>query len=146
MQLWAGAGLAVLLALVCGLTGRSQSNGGGGGMGQGNGNAHPFSPHQDLGTMVAGGDDNPLMMERRVRTLNIQRQKQMVSDSDKLLKLARELNEEVAARNAGTLTPEELRKIAEIEKLAHNVKQRMTDGVGQPAETLPPTSAIFPNR
>ena len=39
-----------------------------------------------------------------MRALNTERQKQMVSDTDKLLKLARELNDEVAKANTGTLT------------------------------------------
>ena len=38
-------------------------------------------------------DDRTLMVERRMRALNIERQKQMVADADKLLKLARELND-----------------------------------------------------
>lgn len=143
--LWAGVRLAVLLALVCGSMGRSQSAGGNGGMGQGNGSTRPFSPRQDMDTMMAPGDDNPAMIERRLRALNTQRQKQMVADTDKLLKVARELNEEVAARNGGALTPEELHKIAEIEKLAHNVKERMTNGVGQPAGMLAPP-IMFPSR
>ncbi len=67
------------------------------------------------------------MAERRIRALNIQRQKQMVADTDKLLKLAKELNEEVAKANTGTLTQDELHKIADIEKLARNVRQRMTE-------------------
>jgi hypothetical protein len=93
---------------------------------------------------MPAGDDNPVMVERRLLALNAQRQKQMVADTDKLLKLAKELNEEVAARNGGALTSEELRKIAEIEKLAHNVKERMANGVGQPAEMLS-SPIMFPN-
>jgi hypothetical protein len=62
----------------------------------------------------------------------------MVSDTDKLLKLAKELNEEVAAQNTGTLTSAEMRKIADIEKLARNVRQMMTDGAGEPQSTIPP--------
>jgi len=70
----------------------------------------------------------------------------MISDSDKLLKLARELNEEVAKENTGTLTLDELHKIAEIEKLARNVRQRMTEGAGEPQSTMPPPAPmIFPS-
>ncbi len=60
--------------------------------------------------------------------LNVERQKQMVSDANKLLKLARELNDEVATANTGTFTPDQLHKIAEIEKLARSVRERMADG------------------
>jgi hypothetical protein len=147
LRLCAMLGLAILLALVCELPGRSQSSGGSNsGQGQGQGNMHsPYSPRQDLSTLSLD-DADPAMVERRIRALNIQRQKQMISDSDKLLKLARELNEEVAKENTGTLTLDELHKIAEIEKLARNVRQRMTEGAGEPQSTMPPPAPmIFPS-
>lgn len=72
------------------------------------------------------------MAARRMRAMNIERQKSMVSDADKLLKLARELNGEIENSNPSALTPVQLRKISDIEKLARNVKQKMsvsfTDG------------------
>jgi hypothetical protein len=83
------------------------------------------------------------MAQRRIRALNSDRQKQIVADTDKLLKLARELNDEVAKANSGTLTPDELHKIADIEKLARNVRQRMTDGAGAPQTNFPPPM-LFP--
>jgi len=81
----------------------------------------PRSPFEGL---------DPITVERQMRALNAERQKSMVSDADKLLKLARELNAEVAARGTNSLTPEELRKVDEIEKLARNVKQKMVRTVG----------------
>ena len=42
----------------------------------------------------------------------------MVDDTDKLLKLVTELNSEISRTNTSTLTPEQLRRVAEIEKLA----------------------------
>ena len=100
-------------------------------------------PHPDLGSL-SSDDADPAIVERRIRALNIQRQKQIVADTDKLLKLARELNEEVAKANTGTLTPDEMHKIADIEKLARNVRQRMTESVGEPQiNMLPPIP--YPN-
>jgi len=90
------------------------------------------------------GDYDPIMMERRIRALNDERQKDMVSDTDKLLKLAQELNDEIAAKNAGTLTFDQLHKIAEIEKLARSVKEKMADGVGQPPPVGPQAPLVFP--
>ena len=153
LRLCAGLGWAVLLVLVCGLVcalpGRSQSSGGSnGGLGQGQ---RDMRPHPDLDA-YATDDPDPAMVERRIRALNIERQKQIVADTDKLLKLTRELNEEVAKANTGTLTSDELHKIAEIEKLARNVRQRMTEGVGEPQipmllPVLPPvpSSITFPS-
>jgi hypothetical protein len=64
--------------------------------------------------------------DQQLRALNDARQKSMVADAARLLKLAGELNAEVGSANPGTLTPAELRKVAEIEKLAHNVKEKMS--------------------
>jgi hypothetical protein len=76
--------------------------------------------------------------QRRAKMLNNERHKSLVSDSDKLFKLATELNDEIAHSNSGSLTPDQLRKVAEIEKLAHNVRDKMT-------QTLPPPSTnLFP--
>jgi hypothetical protein len=49
----------------------------------------------------------------------------MVSDADKLLKLANDLNREPAALHNGSSTSEDLRTVSEIAKLAHNVKWKM---------------------
>jgi hypothetical protein len=67
--------------------------------------------------------------ERQLRLLNADRQKSMVADTNKLLKLARELDSEIAAPNADTPTPAQMRKVAEIEKLAHSVKEKMSTSV-----------------
>ena len=84
------------------------------------------SPSSDAhGPSIIGRLMIPSMMERRIRALNNERQKEMVTDTNKLLKLAQDLNDEIAAKNAGTLTFDQLRKIAEIEKLAHSVKEKM---------------------
>lgn len=95
---------------------------------------------------AAPGDFDPTMMERRIRALNNERQKDMVSDTDKLLKLAQELNDEIAAKNAGTLTFDQLHKIAEIEKLAHSVKEKMADAVGQPTPAGRQVPLVFPTQ
>ena len=94
--------------------------------------------------MSSPDDYDTVMAEKRLRALNIERQKQMVADADKLLKLAKELNDEVAASNSGTLTPEQLHKIAEIEKLARSVKERMTAAAVQPQPALTPPSFVYP--
>jgi hypothetical protein len=144
LRLSTGMGSAFLLVLACGLVcgsaGRSQSQGGSnGGQGQGMGD---MRPHHEVSTL-SPDDVDPAMAERRIRALNNERQKQIVSDTDKLLKLARELNEEVAKANTGSLNMDELHKIADIEKLARNVRQRMTETVGEPQSTMP-QPMVFP--
>jgi len=82
---------------------------------------NPFADRQPV---------DPVMAARQMRALNLQRQKTMVADADKLLQLARQLNEEVAAGKSETLTPAQLHKVAEIGKLARKVKQEMVFSVG----------------
>jgi hypothetical protein len=74
-------------------------------------------------------DADPFQDERRLRALNSARQKSMVSDTEKLLRLATELNAEMAGEKGATLTVAQMRKVAEIEKLARNVKDKMSTSV-----------------
>jgi hypothetical protein len=76
--------------------------------------------------------------EKLLRALNADRQKALVSDANKLLRLVNELNTEIAGKQPDALTPDQLRKMAEIEKLAHSVKDKMTTSVrGLPAFQAP---------
>ena len=50
-----------------------------------------------------------------------------------------ELNAEIARSNPDSLDPNQIRKVAEIEKLAHNVKDKMSTSVrGTPPFRPPP--------
>lgn len=74
------------------------------------------------------------MQAKRIAELNKVRQKAMISDAEKLLRLAHELNEDANAGGAGLSPAERMHKAAEIEKLAKQVKDKMTYAVGEPAE------------
>ncbi len=76
--------------------------------------------------------------KKRLRLLNVERQKEIVSDTARLLQLAQELNAEVAGKEASGMTAEDLRKVAEIGKLAKSVKQKMSFGVGSSPSLLDP--------
>ena len=67
--------------------------------------------------------------ERRIRELNVQRQKEMMSDTEKLLKMTADLNAEVAKNHTAELTPDQLRTLQKIEKLAKSVKDKMSNPV-----------------
>ena len=56
---------------------------------------------------------------------NDDRQKQLVDDTNKLLSLATELKTDVDKTNKDTLSLDVIKKADEIEKLAHNVKEKM---------------------
>ncbi len=77
---------------------------------------------------------------KRLRLLNSERQKSIVSDTEKLLKLAKELNDEVAGSDSSSMTDAQLRKVAEIGKLARSVKEKMSFSVGpNPVPSNPPS-------
>jgi hypothetical protein len=63
--------------------------------------------------------------QRMEKARNVDRQKQLEQDTDKLLALAKELKEEVGKSNKNTLSIDVVKKAAEIEKLAKSVKDRM---------------------
>jgi hypothetical protein len=67
--------------------------------------------------------------EKLLQALNADRQKSMVSDANKLLRLVDELNSEIARNNPDSLSAAQLRKVAEIEKLAHKVRDEMSTSV-----------------
>jgi len=75
------------------------------------------------------GDGTLNMQTRRIKALNIERQKALVSDTDDLLKLTKQLNEEVARDRSTSLTPEQVRMLAKIEKLAKSVREKMSEPV-----------------
>jgi hypothetical protein len=132
----AGLAMVFLFALTSGGAGHSQST---------TIQGHSPIPRQDVETLSAD-DANPTSTQKRQLALNAQRQKQMVADASKLLKLAQELNDEVAASHPGAWAPEQLRKIAEIEKLARSVREKMIDGAGAPEPYPMAPIATFPVR
>lgn len=72
------------------------------------------------------GKDPNSPEQKRLRALNAQRQKDLVSDTEKLLKLAKELNEEMAQDGSGNLKRDQLHKVEEIAKLAKSVREKMS--------------------
>ena len=65
------------------------------------------------------------MQEQRARAAQDERHKRMAQDADKLLELATELKADVdkATKNETSVTA--FQKANEIEKLAHDVKERL---------------------
>jgi hypothetical protein len=61
---------------------------------------------------------------------NAERRKQIADDSARLLKLATDLKSEVDKTTKDTLSIHVIRKADEIEKLAHDVKEKMKLTVG----------------
>jgi hypothetical protein len=64
-------------------------------------------------------------LERMEKARNVERQQQLVRDTDKLFALAKDLKDQVSKSNKDTLSIDVVKKAAEIEKLAKSVKDRM---------------------
>jgi hypothetical protein len=82
-----------------------------------------------FGPLFNDQDNDAAFAQRQIDALNAARQKALVSDTDKLLKLAQELNSEIAVNDPASLTSDQVRKIASIEKLARNVRQKMSESI-----------------
>jgi hypothetical protein len=73
------------------------------------------------------GMSQPQMMQRaeQRRMLMSERQKRLVSDTDKLVALTTALKEQMDESNKDVLSLDMVKKAEEIEKLAHSVKERI---------------------
>ena len=72
-----------------------------------------------------GTPKNPTFADMQYSRYIAARLKSMNSDAEKLLRLAVELNAKIDPAGSGSLSREDLSKVGEIEKLAHNVKWKM---------------------
>ncbi len=81
---------------------------------------------------LTGTDDEPpdiatIEMERKqIKLMNEERQKHLVSDTDKLLRLAGELRSDVNGTSKSGVSADTVRKANEIEKLARGIRSKMT--------------------
>lgn len=106
----------------------------------------PRGQMSDGTSPLAGDIGNPEMEAKRLNALNAERQKSLVSDTNKLVKLTAELNAQINGTHPGSLTGAQLRMVAEIEKLAHTIREKMCTSVkGVPQLGLPAPAFIPPN-
>jgi len=88
-------------------------------------------PQRQRGPLT-GADDQPpdiatMEMERKqLKLMNEQRQKHLVSDTDKLLRLAEELRSDANDSGKNVASADLARKANEIEKLAKGIRSKMT--------------------
>jgi len=90
--------------------------------------AHVFAQQrgvQPIPTPVPQEPEPTPAQRELAKKANLERQAEIKRDTDKLLKLATELKQYVDKTNADMLSLDVLKKAEEIEKLAHNVKERM---------------------
>ena len=95
--------------------------------------AFPQNPNPPFPTPLPPGtpapptaDEGQAKMEREMaKKVNHDRQVALKRDTDKLLKLATELKQDVDKSSENTLSVDVVKKAEEIEKLAHSVKEKM---------------------
>jgi hypothetical protein len=103
------------------------------------------------GPIIGSGSSprlNPLdakMQQTRLNALNAARQQSLVSDTDKLVKLAAQLNAQINSAHQAQLTPDQLRTVAEIEKLAKSIREKMSDAESGAPSFSAPAGIGFPS-
>lgn len=88
----------------------------------------PANPASPFSTGPSADPAREHMMHDMIRARNEERQKEIVDDTQHLLDLARQLQDDVAKSNKNELSLSVVNTAAEIEKLAKTVKDKMRDG------------------
>jgi nitric oxide reductase activation protein len=103
-----------------GMPGGASTGGRSGGRGQ-------QMPQQQQPSPIApeAGPNDGKLEHDQAKLRNMDRQKQIVSDTQKLVALANELQADVQKSNKDTLSLDVIRKADEIEKLAKSVREKM---------------------
>ncbi len=114
-----------------------------------NPNGRPYSRAQTQnpgGPPQAGDPGSPELNAKQLDTLNAARQKSLVSDTQKLVKLTAELNAQINSADSAKLTDDQLRMVGEIEKLARSIREKMCTSVnGVPQFMMPGPSLVPPS-
>ena len=87
------------------------------------------NPHPD-GVRILQDSMHAQDNKKKNEELNLLRQKQMNSDTAKLVELANELKAEMDKSSKDTLSMNVVRKAEQIEKLAHAVREKMKASIG----------------
>lgn len=96
--------------------------------------SRPVMPNMDPFNMPPVYSGDPMQNrqdQKRLQYLNAERQKSMVAETNRLVKLAADLNAQINSGERTQLTPDQVRQLAEIEKLAHRIRDRMSTSVRQ---------------
>lgn len=88
-----------------------------------NGSRSPNPSHSPLGSDI--NEPGSPFPDTSATRRNDERQRRIISDTQRLLMLATQLKAEVASSGTQTPTPDMLRQMDEIEKLAKSVKDKM---------------------
>jgi hypothetical protein len=79
------------------------------------------------GQMAVLSRSEATMRAEQKKMIQIEQQKQLKADTDKLVALTAALKEQVDSADKNVLSLDMLKKAEQIEKLAHNVKERIKE-------------------
>lgn len=98
----------------------------------------PMAPRtgRQMDPFERGLGDQPVNI-KLLQTLNEDRQKSLVADTEKLVELAAELNAEVNGAHSASLTDDQMRLLDEIQKLAHSIRKKMCTAVNGNPQIAP---------
>lgn len=138
---WIGMGLALITMMPAGRLLNAQQNQ----------QQYQSSPQMNLPSSTVPDDPNLTMsnperlsqIAKRNKALNIMRQQALVADTDKLLKLAQELNAGTAAGGTTMSASERMKKLAQIEKLAKRVREKMSYAQWFAPSDVPSTYSVI---
>jgi len=85
----------------------------------------PATRDVDQSPLDSVGIGTPVFYEKRLQMLNAAQHQAMVADTDRLLKLVADLSSQINSSKTNELSADQLRMVADIEKLAHSVKDKM---------------------
>lgn len=97
----------------------------------------PMSPPRPPVLDPSMGFNDNSIAERQAKMLNVERQKVIVSDTARILELARQLNADAASDYTTLSAAERVHKAEEIEKLAKTVREKMIFAIGVPPPVNP---------
>jgi hypothetical protein len=97
----------------------------------------PQTIGQHTGTGLDDIWGDPADQQKRLSALNAARQKSILDDTAKLVKLAAELKAETDSASPEDTLPQQMRQWAQIEKLAHGIKDKMSYAMQAPPVYTP---------
>ena len=128
LAIWMRVGaMAAMFVALAGGVGMSQQKNGPGQMPSATAAPDPFGQTPNAKSKIdqpAGPPFGPTD-EKQAVLRNEDRQKKLIADTDRLLQLATQLHNDVGKTDQHILSIDVVKRADEIEKLAHNVKERM---------------------
>lgn len=98
---------------------------------------------QHVGTLPTDYSNSHSQQAKMSSWANAKRQKQLVNDSAKLVELTARLKQHMEERGSQKVSEEDFRLLAQIEKLAHSIREGMVYAGEAPKPVPPPRPLLW---